>query len=231
MHFQHANEIWRDFPELVPGVIRADGITEDAPVDRTLATYHALAESRLALGTEGELPEIQAWRRAFSVMGHRPTQYRCASESLLRRFRKENSLPRIHPLIDVCNAVSLAFAIPVGVFDVSEISGNLEVRYATGDEKYVTFSGGTENPGPGEVIFADDAGQAHSRRWTNRQSGASAVRGATSSVLIIAEAMHESAPADMHRLTAALAEELSALWSVNPASCAVMSQDSPRFPF
>ncbi|OEJ40652.1 hypothetical protein AR457_13420 [Streptomyces agglomeratus] len=229
MRFQHASEIWRDFPELVPGVVRAEGITEDAPVGRALAKYHAIAESRLALSTEGELPEIQAWRRAFSRMGHKPTQYRCASESLLRRFRKEKSLPRIHPLIDLCNAVSLAFAIPVGVFDVSEISGDLEVRRAAGDEKYVTFSGETEHPAAGEVIFADEAGKAHSRRWTNRQSGASAVSGSTSDVLIITEAMHGSAPEDVRRLTAALTDELSALWSATAPSCAVLSRTSPRF--
>ncbi|WP_028812177.1 B3/B4 domain-containing protein [Streptomyces flavidovirens] len=231
MYFQHASDIWHDFPELVAGVVRAEGITRDAPADRTVTKYNAIAESRLALATEGELPEIQAWRRAFSRMGHRPTQYRCASESLLRRFRKEKSLPRIHPLIDVCNAVSLAFAIPVGVFDVSEISGDLEVRRATGDEKYVTFSGETENPGTGEVIFADEAGQAHSRRWTNRQSGASAVRDTTGSVLIIAEAMHGSAPEDVRRLTAALADELSALWPVTSKSSAILTSVAPRFAF
>ncbi|MGR8008656.1 B3/B4 domain-containing protein [Streptomyces hypolithicus] len=228
MKFQHAQQIWDDFPELVPGVLFADGITKDAAVDRTVEKYNAAAESRLALAPEGEMDEIQAWRRTFSRMGLRPTQYRCASESLLRRFRKERSLPRIHPLIDLCNAVSLAFAIPVGVFDLSAISGDLEVRRATGDEEYLTFSGGTENPVPGEVVFADESGQAHSRRWTNRQSGASAVRETTSRVLIISEAMHESAPADMRRLMAALAEELSTLWAVDCES-AILSAGSPRF--
>src|SRR5207237_5536508 len=58
-----------------------------------------MARERLsAAGTESELPEIQAWRRTFSALGLKPTQYRCASESLLRRFRKEGSLPAIHPL-------------------------------------------------------------------------------------------------------------------------------------
>ena len=80
--------------------------------------FAAVAKSRLAgVAAESELPEIQAWRRAFAAMGLKPTQYRCASESLLRRFRKEGSLPRLHPLVDLCNAVSLAFAIPVAVLD------------------------------------------------------------------------------------------------------------------
>jgi len=168
MHFEHSSEIWSDFPELVPGVMFAAGITADAPVAHRADQFTAVAKSRLAESAEGELPEIQAWRRAFSRMGLKPTQYRCAAESLLRRFRKEGSLPELHPLVDLCNAVSLAFAIPVAVFDVSGFGGYLEVRYAAGDEDYLTFSGEVEHPGPHEVIFADGAGQAHARRWSNR---------------------------------------------------------------
>lgn len=230
MYFQHSSGIWRDFPELVPGVLLAEGITKDVSAGRQVAAFNAIAESRLTTASEGELPEIQAWRRAFSRMGLRPTQYRCASESLLRRFRKEGSLPQIHPLIDLCNAISLAFAIPVAVFDVSEVAEHLEVRYADGDEVYVTFSGETEHPDAGEVIFADAAGRAHARRWTNRQSGASAVRDTTTTVLIVAEAMHSSALDDVQRLTAAVADGLHAIWSVTPKAT-VLSTSSPRFEF
>src|SRR2546430_985375 len=111
MHFQHDAALWRDFPALVPGVLYAEGITAGA--EPRLGPYEKIARERLAGGPESDLPEIQAWRRAFAAMGLKPTQYRCAAESLLRRFRKEGSLPRLHPLVDLCNAVSLAFAIPV----------------------------------------------------------------------------------------------------------------------
>ncbi|MBJ7596846.1 MAG: hypothetical protein DLM67_11360 [Candidatus Nephthysia bennettiae] len=228
MHFQESSAIWADFPELVAGVLSAQGITSDVSVDRQVARFNAIAQERLATSSEGELPEIQAWRRAFSRMGLKPTQYRCASESLLRRFRREGALPQIHPLIDVCNAISLAYATPVAVFDFSQIEGSLEVRYACGEETYSTFSGETENPDVHEVIFADEAGRAHARRWTNRQSGHSAVRDTTSRVLIVAEAMHESAAADVQRLTNAVAGELSAVWSVT-SKCAQLSRSSPRF--
>jgi hypothetical protein len=89
MYFQHSVDIWRDFPALVPGVLYADGITSHAEVEARVDTFAAVAKARLADGPEGELPEIQAWRRAFTQMGLKPTQYRCASESLLRRFRKD----------------------------------------------------------------------------------------------------------------------------------------------
>jgi DNA/RNA-binding domain of Phe-tRNA-synthetase-like protein len=230
VHFQHSGEIWRDFPQLVPGVLYAEGITHDVPVGSRTGTFIVTARSRLAEPPEGELPEIQAWRRAFSRMGLKPTQYRCAAESLLRRFRKEGTFPELHPLISLCNAVSLAFAIPVAVFDVSKITGHLQVRYAAGDEQYLTFAGEVEHPDVHEVIFADQAGRAHARRWTNRQSGLSAVQNSTTAALIVAEAMHDSASSDVPRLAAALAGEMDALWSVTPAA-AVLSQSSPRFTF
>ena len=229
MYFRHADAIWRDFPELVPGVLFADGI--ESGVDRPdVARFAAIAQARLAASTEAGLPEIRAWRRAFSSMGLEPTRYRSASESLLRRFRKEGSLPEIHPLVDLCNAVSLAFAIPIAAFDVAQISEHLEVRYATGTETYVTFSGEVETPAEREVVFADALERVHARRWVNRQSGLSAVRPATRSVLLVAEALHESARTDVETLLATLAAEVSATWSVRPSS-AILRQASPRFDF
>jgi DNA/RNA-binding domain of Phe-tRNA-synthetase-like protein len=230
MEFQHSDEIWRDFPELVPGIVFAEGITHDVAAGDRVAKFTAIARSRLEREPESELPEIRAWRRAFTKMGLKPTQYRCASEALLRRFRKEGILPELHPLVDVCNAVSLAFAIPVAVFDVSKISRSLEVRYAAGDEEYLTFAGETEHPGPHEVIFADQARQVHARRWTNRQSGLSAVQASTATALIVTEAMHDTASSDVPELIATLAGELSAIWSITPA-VTVLSQSTPRFTF
>ena len=230
MDFQHSGEIWRDFPELVPGVVFATGITRDVAAGDRVAKFTAVASSRLDREPESELPEIRAWRRAFSKMGLKPTQYRCASEALLRRFRKEGTLPELHPLVDVCNAVSLAFAIPVAVFDVAKISRGLEVRYAAGDEDYLTFAGETEHPSPHEVIFADQARQVHARRWTNRQSGLSAVQDATATALIVTEAMHDTASSDVPELIATIAAELTALWSMTPA-VTVLSEAAPRFTF
>jgi DNA/RNA-binding domain of Phe-tRNA-synthetase-like protein len=231
MYFQHSDDIWRDFPELVPGALHAAGITGGVSAPDRVAGFAEIAAKRLASASESELPEIQAWRRAFSRMGLKPTQYRCASESLLRRFRKEGSLPTLHPLIDLCNAVSIAYAIPVAVFDVSQVSGFVEVRHAAGDETYVTFSGETEHPPAGEVIFADAAGQAHARRWTNRQSGLSAVRDTTTGVLIVAEALHDSARADVDSLLTALSGELTALWPGIPPKSAILTASAPRFDF
>jgi DNA/RNA-binding domain of Phe-tRNA-synthetase-like protein len=209
-------------------VLAVDGVTTDVDVRSRVAELTVIAERRLAEGTEGELPEIQAWRRAFSKIGLKPTQYRCASEALLRRLRKEGSLPRIHPLVDLCNAASAAFAIPVAALDLARIADYVEVRYATGSETYAAFSGEIEHPEPGEVVFADGAGQAHARRWTNRQSAASAVRDQTTTVLIVAEALHATAGTDVERLVVELADEIGRAWSTAVAT-QMLSSGSPRF--
>ncbi len=230
MYFKHAGEIWREFPELVPGVIHVRGITAEVTVDDRLAPYHAVADSRLAAETVGGLPEIQAWRGAFSRMGLKPTQYRSASESLLRRYSKDGSLPRIHPLIDVCNAISLAFATPIAVFDLSAVTGFIDVRHAAGDETYRTFGGEVEHPAENEVIFVDANREVHARRWCNRQSGSSAVRESTADVLIVAEAMHDGASADVERLIEAIAGELRATWQTGPQT-AILTSSEPQFAF
>src|SRR6266702_387949 len=138
MRFQHSAEIWHDFPALVPVAMLAPAIRPDVSVGARVASFAEVARSRLASARESDLPEIQAWRRAFARMGLKPTQYRCAAESLLRRFRKDGVLPQLHPLVDLCNAASLAFAIPVAAFDVATITGDLDVRYAAGVEEKTT---------------------------------------------------------------------------------------------
>lgn len=230
VYFQHSSDIWRDFPHLVPGVLSATGLDRDVDVGSHVEEFQRIAAERLAGGAESSLPEIQAWRRAFAQMGLKPTQYRCASEALLRRFRKEGSLPELQPVIDLCNAASLAFAVPIAVFDTAKLSDVLEVRHADGTETYLTFGGETEHPAGGEVIFGDDVGRAHARRWTNRQSGLSAVSEATSSVLIVAEAVHETAADDMQRLTETLSDRVGALWTSTP-DVTILSASSPRFDF
>ena len=94
MDFQHSGEIWRDFPELVPGIVFAEGITPDVSVGDRAAKFTAIASSRLAERTESELPEVQAWRRAFAKIGLKPTQRqsRCCGASA-RKGLSRNCTP------------------------------------------------------------------------------------------------------------------------------------------
>jgi DNA/RNA-binding domain of Phe-tRNA-synthetase-like protein len=230
MYFCHAPEIWREFPQLVPGVLVVGGIDPQADVAARLRPFYARARERLSAGAESELPEVAAWRRAYAQMGMKPTQYRSAAEALLRRFRREDQLPQLHPLVDLCNAVSLAFALPVAVFDLAGVAEYLEVRHARGDEQYLAFSGETEQPTPGEVVFADAESQVHARRWTFRQSRRSTVGPATRRALIVSEGLHASAGTDIRALLGTLAAELAGVWAP-PERSTILTAEAPRLDF
>lgn len=232
MRFRHADVIRSAHPQLTAGVLYADGIDTRPDTAPRAAVYTARAAARLAGTPEGEFPEVTAWRRAFAQLGLRPTQYRCAAESLLRRLRKEGELPRIHPLVDLCNALSVAHAVPVAALDADRITGPLlEVRPARGDELYTTFTGTTEHPAPGEVTFVDAAHRAHARRWTHRQSGHSAVGPGTRRVLIVAEALHAADAEFMPALLKTLAADLSEHWPAVTLHSAVLTPAAPEFTY
>lgn len=230
MYFRHGPEIWRDFPHLVAGALVLTGITPAVDLTARLEPFFARARARLAGSRESELPEVAAWRRAYAQMGLKPTQYRSASEALLRRFRRDGSLPQLHPLVDLCNAVSLAFALPVAVFDLAHVQGFLEVRRAHGSEQYEAFSGDVEAPEPGEVIFVDADDHAHARRWTFRQSRRSTVSMATQAALIVSEGLHEQAAEDLPALLDALEQEIRVAWQP-PLNQAILSASAPTFEF
>lgn len=228
MYFEHTPAVWATFPALVPGVTLVERVRPDVSAASRLAPLLARARARLAGASESDLPEVQAWRRAFSQMGLKPTQYRSAAEALLRRFRKDDALPTLHPLVDVCNAVSLAYALPVAVIDLDQVDGFIQVRHAHGDETYQAFSGEAERPAPGEVIFADAARQVHARRWTFRQSRRSTVGDATCRALVVSEGLHATAAADIASLLDTLATELAAL-GFAPSRQAILTASQPRW--
>lgn len=207
---RHDPALRTDFPTLVAAALVVDGVDHLTARALDPAPHLAVARARLADTTEGALPEIRAWRAAFAAMGLKPTQYRCASESLLRRLRTQGDLPALHPLIDFGNAVSAAFAIPLAIFDVDHVALPLTVARAAGDERYITFGGEEERPERGEVIFCDVEGWAHARRWTHRQSGRSAVRAQTRRALLVTEALHDGADVDVAMVADTLTTALRA---------------------
>ncbi len=230
MYFCHSDEIWAKFPQLSASLLIVDGIHPQADAEPHLLPLYERARELLRQDTESQIPAVAAWRRAYSQMGLKPTKYRSAAEALLRRFKREDDLPRLHPLVDLCNAVSLAFALPVAAFDLGGVDGFIEVRPADGTEKYLAFSNEIENPTPGEVIFADASNQVHARRWTFRQSRLSTINPETKKVLIISEGLHDAAPSDVPRLIDTLAGSINELWTA-PRYQAVLTAQAPRLEF
>lgn len=116
-------------------------------------------------------PHIAAWREAYSQFGTKPSKFQCSVEALLNRTVKGGELPPINRLVDLYNAVSIRHVLPVGGEDWDALASDLTLRFATGNEPFLTMSQGealTTYPEPGEVIFADSAGVT-CRAWNWRQ--------------------------------------------------------------
>jgi DNA/RNA-binding domain of Phe-tRNA-synthetase-like protein len=237
MHFSHTPKLWAAFPRLTAGVMHVRGVHgaptfDDLVGAHTQAAKHRLNGSNGAPGqspaSEGQWPEIQAWRRVYSEMGLQPTQVRCAAEALLRRLRQDGQLPKVNPLVDLCNAVSVHAAAPIAIFDCARVAWPLTVAHANGDEDFLTFSGEVEHPAEAEIVFVDAARRAHARKWAHRQSSFSAVSASTESVLIVVESFHDGAAFSVASALAWLDEAFSRVPSCK-ATHRMLSASTPDF--
>ena len=231
--FCYSTELLDAFPNTRGGVVHATGLANGATPPDLLGVYRAEQRS-IWEGLEGvplsEITSVAAWRRTFSAFGVKPTQYRNAAESLLRRLTKQGSIPSINLLVDLANLVSLRHSLPVAVFDQHLVSGPTTVRFADGDEMFTDLgSAAVSHPEPGEVVFVDDVGLVSARRWCWRQSDQSAARTATIDALITVEGQHENAEADVIRATDDLIHLLSEHQPQTEVTSAILSPRSSQF--
>ena len=215
--FAYDDAVADQYPTIRAGIIRARGLSNGPSPPGLLDSYRdeqASVSERLRETPIADLPQIAAWRRAFTRFGAKPTQHRNAAEALLRRLAKRGDIPAINALVDIGNLVSIRYAMPVAVFDRSNVAGSIVVRFATGAERF-TDLGSSEGvrPDPGEVVFVDDANVVHARRWCWRQGAQSATGPSTIEALIAVEGHHDTASEDTE---AALADLASLLTTYKP---------------
>ena len=200
--FQYSAEVLERYPSIVGGVLLATNLHNGPTPEALRNAYGEEQRATLARLSEtplSQVPSLAAWRTAFRGFGVDPTQYRSAAEALLRRLTKKGDIPSIHTLVDIGNLVSIRYALPVALFDTRALSGPLTVRFADGTERYMTLGEAqTEHPEPGEVVFCDERGVVHARRWCFRQSEQSAVREDTTEALVTVEAQHAGARAEVN---------------------------------
>lgn len=199
--FQYHREILERYPNVVGGVILAQGLRNGPTPPDLLEAYQQVqreVKERIGNTPLSQIEALSAWRGAFRGFGVDPTQYRSAAEALLRRLTKKGDIPSINLLVDLGNLVSIRYALPVAVFDTSALRGPITVHVASGDERYTLLGQSEEDPPKaGEVVFSDEAGQVVARRWCWRQSESSAARAETSNAIITVEAHHQDGRKDI----------------------------------
>jgi len=168
-------------PQIAPQVIqlapgfRALSITvEAAPLARPEVAEQALQRAAGMLAGNGPAwaeAHLAAWAETFRRFGARPQRTPCSAQALRSRFQRDGRLPGIDPVVDLYNAISLEYAIPVGGENLAAYQGTPRLVIADGSERFDTIKEGQphhESPEPGEVIWRDDQGVT-CRRWNWRQ--------------------------------------------------------------
>lgn len=84
---------------------------------------------------------IAEWRKLWKKLGADPNRYRHAAESLMRRVSKQNYLTPFHSGVDLNNFFSLQYEIPVGIYDVAHIQGNVEIALGAEETGYEGLNG------------------------------------------------------------------------------------------
>jgi DNA/RNA-binding domain of Phe-tRNA-synthetase-like protein len=143
-----------------------------------------------AAAAAGPHPHVVAWREAFRAFGAKPQRTASSVDALGERAVK-GQLPRVNWLVDLYNAVSVSHVLPVGGEDADRFVGALRLVRASGDEPFETVKNGeraVEQPEPGEVVWADDAGVS-CRRWNWRQGTRTRLGEGTTRVLFLLEAL------------------------------------------
>src|SRR5271154_3416501 len=104
-----------------------------------------------------ESQAILATRYSYKALGKDPARYRGSAEALLRRVIAGKGLPRINNVVDVINLVSVESRLPVGLYDLANVQGDIIFRAGRAGETYKGIGKYDLNV-EGLPVFCDAAG-------------------------------------------------------------------------
>ncbi len=160
MRLQLDESLKTRIPGVTFGMVTIQGVTVRERDERLWQQVETLCQQQareFALEKLAEYAQIAAVRGLQKSFGFDPTRYRPSSEALLRRVLKGQGLYQINTAVDVNNLCSLEFLLPMCIYDLRNVAGQIVVRVGEPGEEY---------PGIGrqvfqiaqKVIIADDHG-------------------------------------------------------------------------
>lgn len=134
-------------------------------------------------------PHLQEWMAAYAAFGAKPKR---TSPSVLALIKRAGiGLPRIDPVTDLYNAVSVTHVLPIGGENLEAYVSAPRLDVAQGGEPFDTIECGElalDAALSGEVIWRDDRGVT-CRRWNWRQCVRTRIDGKTRTAIFLLEAL------------------------------------------
>ncbi|WP_139651860.1 B3/B4 domain-containing protein [Raoultibacter phocaeensis] len=204
------DSFWELVPDAAIGIIVARGLksADEVPhadaeeIAKLLAEANEQANKYLTSNVISENEMVRVWREAYSKFKTKKGA-RCSIENLLKRVLKGNPVGSITPSVDIYNAISLKYALPVGGEDLDTIEGDFRLGITQGGDAFLPIGEDEEEPTlPGELCYRDDAG-AICRCWNWRDGQRSALTDDSKNAILVIECVD---PARVEALNEALDE-------------------------
>lgn len=172
MRFEVDKNVLEKNPTICIGVVvgrNVDNTTRNEYIRRYLQENIAGVLPRLT-GKVKEHEKVAPYREAFSAFGINPNKFMCSIEALMTRIQKTSQIPSINSVVDMGNAVSLKYMLPIGAHDLGQISDEIEIRLSRDDDIFIPFGSSEREPvDKNEVVYASK-NYVRTRRWMWRQS-------------------------------------------------------------
>jgi DNA/RNA-binding domain of Phe-tRNA-synthetase-like protein len=83
-----------------------------------------------------DAPAISATRTGYRALGKDPARYRGSAEALLRRLVSGKHFPNVNCVVDIINYVSVESRLPIGLYDLAHVQGDIAFRAGKKGETY-----------------------------------------------------------------------------------------------
>lgn len=229
------DSFWELFPDAAVGILVARGMkpadrvpAEDAAaIAKLLREANAAADHHLTSNTISENEVVRVWREAYQKFKTKKGA-RCSVENLLKRVLKGNPVGSITPSVDIYNAISLKYALPVGGEDVDAFVGDLRLGVTEGEDAFLPLGEEAEDPAlPGELCYRDDEG-AVCRCWNWRDGQRTALRDDSENAFLIVECVDPARRADLEAALAEFAELMERYLGASIEHRAVIDRTHPE---
>src|SRR5947209_7913237 len=160
MQLQLDESLKTRIPGVTFGMVTIQGVTVRERDERLWSMIETLCQRQadeFVLDRLSEYEQIAAVRGLQKSFGFDPTRYRPSSEALLRRVLKGQGIYQINTAVDVNNVCSLEFLLPMCIYDLRHVEGQVRVRVGEPGEEYPGI-GRQVFQAANKVIIADDAG-------------------------------------------------------------------------
>ncbi len=223
--------IFDRFPGVRIGVVLAYDIDNNGERDEIIAALR-LEEERITGTLAGTKavghPQIAPWREAYRAFGANPKKYPSSIENLVARALRGNPVRHINKLVDIYNAISLRYILPVGGEDLDTMQGDILLTMASDNEAPVALLGEDEAraPQPGEVIYKDNI-EAICRRWNWKEADRTKLTESTTNAILVIEALPPVETALLHQAVFDLAGMIKE-WCGGHTSTAILDDKQPQ---